>query len=571
MRTNFKPSPLVGEGWVRGWPQTRRSQNFGNAVLGPLMLRGFTLLLALALPAGASAEDVAASPPRDLSVTVYRANHHAPDASLDLDNLGGFALVTETRDVMLPAGLTRLRFEGVADGIEPDSAILTGLPSGLIEKNSDANLLSPSGLVAASLGKTVTLLRTDRKTGKTQRETVTVRAESDGIVFETPDGIEALRCSGAAETFHFDPATSSATAKPTLSVLTRNDHPVHATVTLSYLAQDFDWTADYVATLSSDGKTLDLGAWVTLANANATGFPDSHTQIVAGSVNREDEDSDEIDTGKPILARCWPRGSTSDAGEVVELQRRYAARRELSVNASMAFGAAPGDLEEITVTARRVDEEQLGDLKLYRVPDRTTVASRQIKQVRLLDRLAVPVSHVYSADLNISDNFRAIETVDLLLRSRNDAAHRLGLALPAGRIQVFEPAGKRTVLLGEGRLKDTAVDEEVEIKLDAGPEVRQRQIHETRAIARGEAAPLPLLPGIVLLPAAKLDDVYRVEITNALPKPVPFELRLWLPDGGRIVRADHPMTMKDGRPLFTLTIPANGRGIVRYQAESEGP
>ena len=535
------------------------------------MHRGFALLLALALPAAASAEDVAASPPRDLSVTVYRPIYGSPGASLDLDNLRGFALVSETRDVMLPAGLTRLRFEGVADGIQPDSAILTGLPSGVIEKNSDANLLSPSGLVAASLGKTVTLVRTDRKTGKTLRETVTVRAESDGIVFEAPDGIEALRCSGVAETFQFDGATSNATAKPTLSVLTRTDHPIHATVTLSYLALDFDWTADYVATLSSDGSTLDLGAWVTLANANATGFPNSHTQIVAGSLNREAEDGDEIDTGKPILARCWPRGSTSDSGAVVELQRSYAPRRRLSTYEPMGVAGAAAGVEMITVTAMRVSEEQLGDLKLYRVPERTTVASRQIKQVRLLDRFAVPVSHVYSVDLSTSDNYGDYDSVDLLLRSRNDAAHRLGLALPAGRIEVFEPAGKRTVLLGRGRLKDTAVDEEVEIKLEAGPDVQLRQLRETRGIARDQAAPLPLLPGILLVPAARIEDVYRVEIANAQPKPVPFELRLQLPDGGRIVRADHPMTMKDGRPLFSLTIPANGREMVRYQAESATP
>jgi hypothetical protein len=58
--------------------------------------------------------------------------------------LEGFALITETRTVHLPAGLSRLRFEGVADGIEPASAIVTGLPEGVIEKNRDAKLLSPS-------------------------------------------------------------------------------------------------------------------------------------------------------------------------------------------------------------------------------------------------------------------------------------------------------------------------------------------------------------------------------------------------------------------------------------------
>src|SRR3546814_18230215 len=59
-----------------------------------------------------------------------------------------------------------------------------------------------------------------------------------------------------------------------------------ATVTLSYLARGFDWSADYVATLGADGSTLDLGAWVTLANGNGTGFPQASTTVVAGRLNK---------------------------------------------------------------------------------------------------------------------------------------------------------------------------------------------------------------------------------------------------------------------------------------------
>ena len=62
---------------------------------------------------------------------------------MDLDRLNGFALVSEMRAVHLPAGESRLRFEGVADGIEPASAIVTGMPPGVIEKNREGALLSP--------------------------------------------------------------------------------------------------------------------------------------------------------------------------------------------------------------------------------------------------------------------------------------------------------------------------------------------------------------------------------------------------------------------------------------------
>ncbi|HMI74342.1 MAG TPA: hypothetical protein VK495_06515, partial [Steroidobacteraceae bacterium] len=267
-------------------------------------------------PASVLAAEILAEPPSDLIVTVYRAPYRN-GGSIDLDDLQGFALISETRIVHLPAGRSRLRFEGVADGIEPASAIITGFAGGVIEKNRDARLLSPAALVAATLGKPVELLRTFRKTGKTERQTGTLLSDADGVVFQTPQGIEALRCSGLPETFSFEPV-SGLSARPTLSVEVRSPRAETKQVTLSYLSRGFDWAADYTATLSDDGKSFDLGAWVTLANSNGVGFPSAHTQVVAGTVNRAngEEEVEPIDIGGPILAQCWPRGSTSDVSEI---------------------------------------------------------------------------------------------------------------------------------------------------------------------------------------------------------------------------------------------------------------
>jgi len=270
------------------------------------------LLLALLLsPALAHAGDIVASAPRDISATIYRA----PDrngGSIALDNLGGFALITETRTVHLKPGENRLLFEGVADGIVPESAIVTGLPDGVIEKNRDAAVLSPDALMRAAVGSELTLRRANRKTGNVQATPVTLRSASvDGVVFKTADGVETLRCSGAPETFSFGRAPAGLTAVPMLSANTRSKREITATVTLSYLAQGFDWSADYTATVNPDGKTLDLGAWITLANGNGVGFPGAHTQIVAGRLNRVYE-AMWIDPAPRVIATCWPMETTSD-------------------------------------------------------------------------------------------------------------------------------------------------------------------------------------------------------------------------------------------------------------------
>lgn len=517
--------------------------------------------------APAAAADILASPPTDVSVTVYRAPDRG-SGSIDLDRLAGFALISETRTVHLPAGLSQLRFEGVADGIEPASAIVTGLPAGVIEKNREGKLLSPSALIGAARAKPVTLLRTDKKTGRLQRLSGTLISDAGGgVVFESPEGVEALRCSGLPETFSFT-GVAGLNATPTLSVLVRSSEASTRTVTLSYLARGFDWAADYIATVSGDGKAVDLGAWVTLANGNGVGFPAARAQVVAGRVNREDGDGGDVeplDAGSAIFAQCWPRGSTSDAPESLLVNGMATGEMDKLFKSVRMQGAPAPALQEVAVTAmRRVQQEQLGDLKLYRVPDRTTVASRQSKQVRLLDRLGIPVDRVFGADL--SANQDAAAAASMLLRTLNDAAHHLGLALPSGRIAVFADRDGQKILLHESGMRDLAVDEEVEIDLGESPDVQVAMQREKTTIDPARIQNLPLVPGVILR-SARIDDVNRVVISNARAAAIPFELRLRLPEGGRIVRADHPLGSKHGRPIFRLTIPANQSVTVRFQTQ----
>ncbi|HXA34747.1 MAG TPA: hypothetical protein VNW26_00310 [Steroidobacteraceae bacterium] len=518
--------------------------------------------------APAMAADVLAENPSDLSVTVYRAPYRG-SGSIDLGALGGFALVTETRTVHLPSGVSRLRFEGVADGIEANSAIIAGLGQGILEKNREGQTLSPSALMAAAVGKPLTLLRTDKKTGKSIRSTGTIRSDAGGVVFETAEGIEALRCSGLPESFNFSGVTDL-NAKPTLSVQVRSSEAAVRTVTLSYLARGFDWAADYIATLSSDGKSMDLGAWVTLANGNGVGFPSAHTQVVAGRVNRESGEVEPLDPGGPILAQCWPRGSTSDSPQYLQLARPSERGMDQMLKNVMA-ASAPRLAEIAAATATsRVEQEQLGDLKLYRVPDRTTVASRQSKQVRLLDRSAIPVSVVYSADLPANEA-RLPAPASRLLRTTNTAANHLGLPLPSGRIAVFAMRGEQKLLLHESAMRDLALDEEVEIDMGNSPDVEVSAGKEEASIdpagihPEGNRLP-PSVPGISLGPV-RVDEVNRVEVSNARATEIQIELKLRLPDGGRVVRADHPLGTKNGRPMFRLTIPANETVTLRYQTQ----
>jgi hypothetical protein len=156
-----------------------------------------TLIVALALwPALALAQQAVTSPvPAHVSVTIYREPGRQPDAEFDRDWLRGYALVTETREVDLPAGSATVRFAGVAAGMLAETALVRGLPSGVAEQNLDADLIGARNLYARSFGRPVLLRRVDPRTGAVVEEQGVIRSGPDGAaVIQTREGFRsALR------------------------------------------------------------------------------------------------------------------------------------------------------------------------------------------------------------------------------------------------------------------------------------------------------------------------------------------------------------------------------------------
>src|SRR6476659_9470877 len=367
-------------------------------------MRVLSFAAALLLSTQVHAQAMVTSPAPDrVAVTVYR------DAGrglrpLNLQWLGGYALVSEVRHVRLPAGESELRFEGVTSGIVPQSAIVTGLGPAVLEKNRDARLLSPGALLDASLGERLILRRTDRATGKVSVQDAIVRATADGIVLQTSEGIEALRCTGLKETALARQVPPGLSAKPTLSVRVRSPEPVETDVTLSYITNNFDWQADYVAELSDDGRRLSLFAWMTIANGDETGLADASTNAVAGKLNRENV---YVEGGQatPISIRCWPQGTTSDIAEQSAQDIVFTGSRVGYANAPPPAPPPPPALESAAPVTVIASEERLGEVRLYRFPIDVTVAGRSQKQVALLQRPSVTVERllrlrVYGGELD---------------------------------------------------------------------------------------------------------------------------------------------------------------------------
>jgi hypothetical protein len=504
------------------------------------------LLLGAAGAAGA-APPVATSPgPRSVAVTVYRAPGRGADQAMNLRWLNGFALVTETRRVSIPAGESDIRFEGVAGGILPESAIVSGFPAGVVEKNQDAWLLSPASLLDASLGRRVHLRRTSLATGTVRETEAVVRSGAEGaVVLETPDGIEALRCDGLRATVLYDRVPAGLSAKPTLSVRVRSPRAARATVTLSYLASGFDWQADYVAELAPDGASMDLFAWLTLANGDETGFKQADTQAVAGRLNRSSY-SPRRPQAPPLVLRCWPSGTTTS-----DLEEHVFEKEELEISGSRIMAdmvmpvMAPPMPAPPPPPPMMAQQEDLGDLKLYRIPEPVTVAARSQKQVALLVREGVKVDTIYRVEAYAANPGRL--AVSRMVTTHNTAAAGLGLPLPAGRVVLFGTGRARPILLGRGSVDDNAVGEEVEIRVGSATSVAAQAARISGEGERGE---------------------WELTVSNAQPVPVRFEAIL--AEGGLKLASETELGRRDGRPLWAVTIPANGRASLRYTTTSTG-
>jgi hypothetical protein len=506
----------------------------------------FLLLLLATTPAGAQQVVTSARPER-VAVTLYRDPNRGVGGPLNVQWLNGFALISETRQVTLPAGETELRFEGVAGGILPQSAIITGLPSGIVERNRDAYLLSSESLLDRSLGRRVHLRRTSRATGVVTEEDAIVRSGADGaVVLQTAAGFEALRCTGLPEAIRYDGIPAGLSARPTLSVRARARQPVSATVTLAYLASGFDWQANYVANISTDGSRVDLFAWLTLANGDETGFANASTQAVAGRVNRDRIEVDEPEAA-PLNLTCWPQGRTHEIpGQAVPVP----GAPEGGFNRNNV-GESLNDLpqlqsrfaQEVVVTGTRAVQENLGDLKLYRIPEPVTVAARSQKQVAFLEQPGVRVSIVYRQHRDPDDTGEP-EPAERFLITRNRREEGLGLPLPAGGVQLFTERQGRPILLGEGSLGDRAIGEDVEIDVGEAAGVRAAIDYDDESDE---------------------DDRYVLTATNDQAAPVRYEME-FLPDEGDEVRARGArLGRRNGRPLWVVTIPANGRATLRYR------
>ncbi len=359
------------------------------------------------------------------SITIYNNN---------------LALMQETRTLNLTAGRQRVEFRDVSAQIRPETVSLAAPGMGVIEQNFDFDLLSPAKMMEKAVGQQVQIVRTNPGNGQEERETATVLSVNDGVVLKIGDRIEILRDDGVPTRVIFDRVPDNLRARPTLSVTVNAATAGPRQATLSYLSTGLSWKADYVALFDEKAGKLDLQGWITLTNNSGTSYENAQTQLVAGQVN-------------------------------------------------MTNGFRPQPQALRGVTQAGTEGGNTGaDYLVYSLPQRTTIADRQTKQVGFLDAAGVTAHKQYQYRAYDFATSGTPIGAEVAVNFANSTASGLGEALPAGimRVYVRDQAGDPK-FSGENNVGHTPQGSELSVKIgDAFDVTVQPTLTDTQRISDRE-------------------------------------------------------------------------------------
>jgi hypothetical protein len=457
-----------------------------------------------------------------VSVTIYN------------DNL---ALVQDERRLNLPSGRTRQEFPDVSGQIRPETVTISGDGIEVVEQNFDFDLLSPQALMEKAVGETITLVRINPATGAETTERATVLAANGGVVLRIGNRIEVLRDDRLPARVIFDKVPENLRARPTLSVTMESNRGGTRPITLSYLTPGLAWKADYVALFDERAGKIDVQGWVTLSNQTGTTFTDASTLLVAGQVQQANRGYNQYMPPPPPP----PPGT----------MRR------------------PG-----TESANR---ERLGDFYLYPLPERTTIANAQTKQVSFLDVVGAPGRRAYEFRVGWMQTAEEAQSADTVLKFSTARDQGLGDALPAGTVRVYQrDARGNAQFVGENLIGHTPMGSDIGLKTGEAFDVKVQPVVESRDRITAEQWKTTSRFRIVApdgrLSTGEQDTLQRTEfwqtkmrytLTNARPEPVTVDLfqsgldSYW--DDTRIISETiRSERLSSDRVVWRVPVPANG-------------
>lgn len=353
----------------------------------------------------------------DLAVTVYNSNR---------------ALVRDVRQIHLSAGLFSLKFEDVAASINPATVHFRSLTDAaklsVVEQNYEYDLLDAQKLLQKYVGREITLVRGEEEANSTKWVEVRATLLADNNNAPVWKIGNEIVTGMPTSWYRFPDLPGNLYSRPTLLWTLDNRGANAQKVEASYLADNVNWSADYVLTVTRDEKAADLDGWVTLTNNSGVAYQNAKLQLVAG--------------------------------EVHEVQPMMMARKTTAMTDMAQVAAAP-----------QFSQENFSEYHLYSLERRTSIQNNESKQISLLTGTGVPVekSLMVEGQAYYYRNPQGIgnavpQPVKVYYKFKNDQKSQLGMPLPAGIVRVYQVDTKGGVLfIGEDRIQHTPKDETIKI------------------------------------------------------------------------------------------------------------
>ncbi|MBN2564313.1 MAG: DUF4139 domain-containing protein, partial [Candidatus Eisenbacteria bacterium] len=341
-----------------------------------------------------------------------------PGVSLTVYN-SDLALVKDVRRMSIDAGVNDLRFDGVAERIDPTSVhfkVLEGPEAVVWEQNYRFDLASSSKILEKYLESEIDVVGEDADlfTGRL------VSFDGSSIVLDQGRGAGPVLTLNREKVSYirFPTLPSGLISKPTLLWKLGAERGGERVVEVTYMTSSVNWHAEYVGVINAEDTEIDLGAWVSIDNRSGASYEDAQLDLVAGEVHR-------------VMGRGM-----------------YDMAAEAEIRTMVAKGAPS------------FQEEALFEYHLYKLDTPATVADKEIKQLSFFPNTDVAVEKVFEFDQQTSGDVR------VLLEFENSEGAGLGVPLPAGKVRMYkEDSAKSLQFIGEDRIDHTPKNEDVRLTL----------------------------------------------------------------------------------------------------------
>jgi hypothetical protein len=432
----------------------------------------------------------------------------------------GTALVQDRRTFTLQAGENVIDFTDVAALIDPTSVSFNSLTDPLgtfvLEQNYIFDLVGSSALLERYLDETIQLTLDDG----TQISGQLLSGRNGEIILRDANGSVMVVSAAQVRDMRFPALPDGLITRPTLRWLIDSTSGGDQLVELTYLTGGVNWTADYIILLGEGSTSLDLNGWVTFTNTSGTTFTDAQIKLIAGDVNRVQEQ-------QMVMSMADMGGEAADE------------------------------------RAAQTEQRNFNEYQLYEIVRRVTLNDNETKQVEFVTGADVPANTFFVYDSSpyyygyvVSDQYygqTGVTDVQNWLEFSTAEDGGLGADMPAGRVRVYqEDVDGSALLIGENRIDHTPEGETVQMYLgNAFDLVGGRTQTDFRLI--GDRV---------------LEETYEIRLRNrkddqAVEIRVPERLFRWT--NWEILSSSHEYTQLDSNTIeYRVTVQPGEEVVITY-------